>query len=84
MSPRYGTVFGYAIFFFANDRDEPPHVHVAQPTTPNNNSKFWIANNSATLVHNNAKIPERDLNRIEKYLQRNSANILACWREFFE
>jgi hypothetical protein len=32
MSPRYGMVFGYAIFFFANDRDEPPHVHVAQST----------------------------------------------------
>jgi hypothetical protein len=78
------VVFGYAIFFFASDRDEPPHVHVAQPATPNNNSKFWIADNSATLAHNNANIPERDLRRIENYLQRNSASVLAYWNEFFK
>jgi hypothetical protein len=84
VSPRYAVVFGYAILFFASDKGEPPHVHVAQPTTPNNNSKFWIADNSATLAHNNARIPERDLRRIEQYLKRNSADVLAYWNEFFK
>jgi outer membrane usher protein FimD/PapC len=84
MSPRYGLVFGYAIFFFASDRGEPPHVHISRPATPQNNSKFWIADNSATLAHNNANISQRDLNRIETYLQRNSPSLLAYWNEFFK
>ncbi|MDR1013940.1 MAG: DUF4160 domain-containing protein [Coriobacteriales bacterium] len=84
MSPKYGRFLQYGIFFFSNEVDEPPHVHVSLPGTPNSSSKFWLDATSVRLAHNDARIPSHDLTRIERYLNENVADILEFWEAFFK
>ena len=83
MSPKYGRFLQYSIFFFSNEANEPPHVHVSLAGTPNNSSKFWITKDEAIMAHNDARIASRDLNKIQKYLRENAEDILECWNSFF-
>ena len=47
-------------------------------------SKFWIKKDGVELAHNKARIADRDLSKIEKYLVLNRQMIIARWYEYFE
>lgn len=34
--------YGYKIFFWSNENNEPIHVHVAQGTPHGNSTKIWL------------------------------------------
>ena len=68
---------GYAIYFWANENNEPPHVHVSKGKQTANATKFWIKRDGVELAHNNGQIPDKDLRKIEAYLLANQDRILA-------
>jgi hypothetical protein len=49
----------YRFFFYAGDRDEPPHVHVEGDK---NTAKFWL---DPVRLQNSSGFNRNELNRIE-------------------
>ena len=80
--PRIVEIFGYIIYFWSNENDEPCHVHVSRKRAVHNATKIWIED-TPRLAHNKSKIPERDLNRIMQWLTTNRDIILDKWAQHF-
>lgn len=74
---------GYAIYFWANENNEPPHIHVSKGRQTPSATKFWIKRDGVELAHNNSQIPANDLRKIEAYLLANQDTVLAAWFRFF-
>lgn len=74
---------GYAIYFWANENNAPPHVHVSKGRQTANATKFWIKRDGVELAHNDSQIPANELRKIETYLLANQDTILAAWFRFF-
>lgn len=74
---------GYAIYFWANENNEPPHVYVSKGKQTANATKFWIRRDGVELAHNRGRIPLKDLRKIEAYLLANQDTILAAWHRLF-
>lgn len=82
--PTLFEIFGYKIYFWSNEGNEPIHVHVAKGQQTADATKIWLPPESnPVLVHNNSKIPQKDLNRILKSIALNRARIIARWYDFF-
>lgn len=43
---------GYKFFFWSNENEEPPHVHVCKGDQTSNATKFWITGDGIKLAHN--------------------------------
>ena len=67
----------YRIFFYANDRNEPPHVHVERDE---NRAKFWL---DPVRVADSVGFGRADLNKIRGLVVTNEAAFLRAWNEFF-
>lgn len=82
--PTLFEIFGYKIYFWSNEGNEPVHVHVAKGQQTADATKIWLPPESnPVLVHNNSKIPQKDLNRILKSVALNRDRIIARWYDFF-
>jgi len=67
---------GFRVLFYADEGNEPAHVHVLQH---DDEAKFWIR--QVRLASNNG-LSARDLNRARKLVERNEALIEETWNEF--
>ena len=67
----------YRFFFYANDRDEPPHVHVERE---NNKAKFWIV---PVRLERSGGFGRHEINRIKKMVEDNQEVLLRGWNECF-
>ena len=67
----------YRLFFYAGDRDEPPHVHVERD---NNIAKFWL---DPVRLQNSGGFNRTELNRIQKLVDENREDLLRSWNEYF-
>lgn len=67
----------YRFFFYAGDRDEPPHVHVERDT---NIAKFWT---DPVRLQNSGGFSRTEINRIQKLVEENRVALLESWNEFF-
>lgn len=74
---------GYNFFFWSNENNEPPHIHVCKGRPTENATKFWIRKNGIELEHNRSKIPENDIKKITRYIMENRADILEAWFDYF-
>ena len=82
--PKLFDCFGYIIFFWSNENNEPIHVHVCKGNPNANTTKIWITKNGdCILANNNSKIPDKDLRRICKSIQYNFFYIIQKWKERF-
>jgi hypothetical protein len=68
----------YRFFFFAGDRDEPPHVHVERE---NNRAKFWL---DPMRMQNSGGFSGIELNRISALIETNLDLLLRAWDEYFK
>ncbi len=67
----------YRFFFYAGDREEPPHIHVERD---DGEVKFWLDPVRLARSHGfNAK----EINGIEKLIVENQQQLLDSWHEFF-
>lgn len=67
----------YRFFFYAGDRDEPPHVHVQRD---DKQAKFWLA---PPRLQRNAGFKRQELKTIERLIEENQELLMRGWDEFF-
>ena len=76
--PTLFEIYGYKIYFWSNEGNEPVHVHISKGKQTADATKIWLPPESnPVLVHNNSKIPQKDLKRILKSIALNREIIIA-------
>jgi hypothetical protein len=67
----------YRFFFYAGDRDEPPHVHVERDDCE---AKFWL---DPVRLDWSRGFGRHELNRIERVVDENQGQLQDSWNAFF-
>jgi hypothetical protein len=67
----------FRFYFFSNERQEPPHIHVK---TAENEAKFWL---TPTELASNYGFSSRELNELESLVKQNETVFLEAWNEHF-
>jgi hypothetical protein len=66
----------YRVFFYAADRDEPPHVHVRRDDAI---AKFWL---DLVRLEESRRFRSHELRVIERLLEDHRRQLLEQWHEF--
>ncbi|MEN9572288.1 MAG: hypothetical protein RL514_143 [Verrucomicrobiota bacterium] len=67
----------YRFFFYAGDRDEPPHVHVERDSKK---GKVWL---DPVRLENSRGFAGAELRRILEIVEDNREQLLKDWNEYF-
>jgi hypothetical protein len=67
----------YRFFFYAGDRDEPPHIHIERD---DDKAKFWL---DPVRLQNSGGFSRTEINRIQKLVEENRDDLLRSWNEYF-
>jgi hypothetical protein len=67
----------YRFFFYAGDRDEPPHVHVERE---NKRAKFWI---DPVRLQRSIGFTRTQVQRIQELVQKHREHLLRHCNEYF-
>ena len=67
----------YRFFFYAGDREEPPHIHVARDDCQ---VKFWLA---PVRFQRNQGFKRADLNKIENLIEKHQEELMRAWDDYF-
>ena len=67
----------YRFFFYAGDRDEPPHVHVEREK---NRAKFWL---DPVRLQDSGGFGSVELNRISVLVEAHRPQLLEAWNDYF-
>ena len=81
--PSLFSIFGYKVYFWSNENDEPIHVHVCKGSPQKDATKVWITEDGPVLEHNKSKIPKKDLKRILAWIAMNDELIIKKWQFHF-
>lgn len=68
---------GFRLYFFANERSEPPHVHVQYQAAL---AKFWL--DPVSLAKSKGMKPS-DLKKAGDLVRKHEKLIKEKWNEFF-
>ncbi|MCD6418183.1 DUF4160 domain-containing protein [bacterium] len=68
---------GFRFFFFSNDFEEKPHIHIE---SAGKYAKFWL---EPIEISKNYGYNERELNIIADIIKRNKNIFLRRWNEYF-
>ena len=75
--PTLGWIGPYRIFFFASDREEPPHVHVSRDDAA---AKVWLA---PVRLATKFGFNRREVVRVVRIVATNRGRFEEAWHEFF-
>ena len=67
----------YRFFFFASDRNEPPHIHVKRDDAA---AKFWLL---PVRLAWNAEFPLHEIRKVRKIVEQHEQSLLEVWHESF-
>ena len=67
----------YRFFFYAGDRDEPPHVHVERDDKI---AKFWL---DPVRLQRSGGFNRIEIRNIHKMITENQSILLEAWNEYF-
>jgi hypothetical protein len=67
----------YRAFFYSNERNEPPHIHVR---AGEKEAKFWLHDLTVAL---NAGFPTHEISDIIRHLRQNRQTLLSAWHDYF-
>lgn len=67
----------YRLFFYAGDRDEPPHIHVERE---DKTAKFWL---SPVRFQNARGFGRSEILGIQRLIEENQEILLRGWHEYF-
>lgn len=77
--------YGYKIYFWLNENNEPIHVHISKGSPSGNSTKVWLTKSGGAIIaNNNSNIPIGELKKILKVINDNYFLIIAKWKRFFE
>lgn len=81
--PSIFEIFGYKIYFWSNENDEPIHVHISKGKPTPNSTKIWLTKKGGCiLANNNSKIPSKDLTILFEAIASNYFFIIEVWKKF--
>ncbi|GMU33777.1 MAG: DUF4160 domain-containing protein [Planctomycetia bacterium] len=75
--PTVARIGPYRFFFFGNEGNEPPHIHVQRERLL---AKYWL--NEVALAKSRG-FAAHELRQIEKLVLENKGRFLEAWNEFF-
>ncbi|HHJ20386.1 MAG TPA: DUF4160 domain-containing protein [Gammaproteobacteria bacterium] len=67
----------YRLFFYAGDRDEPPHVHVERDDKV---AKFWL---DPVRLQRSGGFNRSEISRIHRMVEENSTALKEDWNDYF-
>ena len=67
----------YRFFFYSNEGQEPPHVHVE---AAEDEAKFWLDPVSLAANHG---FRGRDLTEIEQLIEDHRDQLIEAWNDYF-
>ena len=67
----------YRFFFYANDRDEPPHIHVEREDKI---AKFWL---DPVRLRSSGGLNRTEISRIQKLVVQHRQQLMEAWNEYF-
>jgi len=77
VSPTVKIVGPYRLFSYANERGEPPHIHVRRDRCV---AKFWL---DPVALARSKRFTAQDLTRIEKIVREHEEELMEAWNGFF-
>ncbi len=76
--PTVARIGPYRFFFFSNEGNEPPHIHVQRESKL---AKFWL---EPVRAANSNGFSARELRRIGRLVVEHRATFAAAWQEYFQ
>jgi hypothetical protein len=67
----------YRFFFYASDREEPPHVHVERDDDV---AKFWL---DPVRLQRSGGFGRREIQRLQRMVERERTRLLRSWNDYF-
>lgn len=67
----------YRFFFFAGDRDEPPHIHVEREDKV---VKFWL---DPVRLQSSGGFSRNEIIRIQRVVGENQIQLREAWNAYF-
>ena len=67
----------YRFFFYAGDRDEPPHIHVDRDDKI---AKFWL---DPVRLQSSGGFGRTEITKIHKMIDPNRSKLMEAWNEYF-
>jgi hypothetical protein len=64
-------------FFYSNEGNEPPHIHIEQAGAI---AKFWL---SVVSLASSSGFRAADLRRLEQQVQAHREQFLDAWHDYF-
>ena len=68
----------FRFYFFSNERQEPPHIHVK---AAGDQAKFWL---EPIALAANYGFSARELNEIERIVSEHQTELLEVWHDYFK
>lgn len=83
--PSIFELYGYKVYFWSNENNEPIHVHVSKGKPTDKSTKIWLTRSGGCiLANNNSKIPVQDLKSVMEAISSNYFYIVARWKETYQ
>ncbi len=76
--PTVLRIEAYRLFFYANDRDEPEHVHVERD---DNVAKFWL---DPVRLERSGGFSRSELRLIQGIVKEHQRELLEAWHDYFQ
>ena len=77
-------VFGYKIYFWSNENNEPIHVHISKGNPSINSTKIWLTKSGGCVLANNkSNIASNDLKKLLEIVAKHYFLIIAKWKEYY-
>lgn len=73
--PTVLRIRGFKFFFFSQEGNEPPHIHVGKGDGA---AKFWL---DPVKLANNSGFKKAELSAIIGIVERHEAELLRAWNE---
>jgi len=67
----------YRFFFYAGDKDEPPHIHVERD---DKTDKFWL---DPVRLQSSGGFDRTEITKIHKIIDQNRSKLMEAWNEYF-
>ena len=77
MTPTVLRHGGHRFFFFRNEGNEPPHIHVE---TAENYAKFWL---DPVVLAESVGYNARELRELGELIEQNRHLLMEKWNEYF-
>ncbi len=68
---------GYRFYFFSNEGNEPPHIHVDKGDAT---AKFWLADGAPTRV---IGFDAKEMRVLSAKVTEERERMLAAWHDYF-